>query len=301
MTYRRYNSHQKGQSLRMYNEARQLNEPEWLATEKIHGANVSFYTMDTGDVQISSRSRKLNGEDVNKFMKNGGVLQEVADRIKRNDIRDDFILYGEVYGNPVNKYNYCDDVRVVIFDIFDVTKQLYLSFDNVKLACGHLGLETPHVIFRGSFEDCMDQEREFMTYVGERRVKSEGFVVRRNSDKEYVGDEDYRLCFKVKAPEFAEQKFKAPKNPVKLAEDDQRLFDTVIQYVTEARVQAVASKDTYAKNEFNRFMMDVRNDVIEDLIDDGVITDKDELKPINKPLGAELANTVRPAWLSMQD
>lgn len=300
MTYRRYNSHQKGHSIRMYNEAQQLNEPEWLATEKIHGANVSFYTMDNGDVQISSRSRKLNGEDVNRFMKNGGVLQEVADRIK-TIAPAGHIFYGEVYGNPVNKYNYCDDVRVVIFDIYDTETKHYMSFDNMKFICDGLDLETPHVIFRGSFEDCMDQEREFMTYVGERRVKSEGFVVRRNSDKEYVGDEDYRLCFKVKAPEFAEQKFKAPKKPVKLAEDAQRLFDTVIQYVTEARVQAVASKDTYAKSEFNRFMMDARNDVIEDLIDDGVITDKDELKPINKPLGAELANTVRPTWLSMQD
>ena len=124
--------------------------------EKIHGSNLRFgYDSEKG-ILIGSRNRIVYNESNNAEQLGNTHYDSVPLLLEDLDLWDeiksrypDHMFYGEVYGNGVQKgIRYCNDKRIVIFDIKDDSDS-WLPWDDVVRICKNVGLETVPELYRG--------------------------------------------------------------------------------------------------------------------------------------------------------
>jgi Rnl2 family RNA ligase len=76
---------------------------EWIVSEKIHGANFSFWC-DGNEVKVASRTQFVDGtffncqSVINKY--HDGILKFHRERLEKGDL---LVIYGELYGKSVQK------------------------------------------------------------------------------------------------------------------------------------------------------------------------------------------------------
>jgi RNA ligase (TIGR02306 family) len=93
-------------------------------TEKIHGCNGKF-TCENGIMYAGSRTEWKRPDNENLWwyaLKNHPEIEEWCRG------HENFIVYGEVYGRVQSlRYGIDNDVRIVVFDIFDLTQGKFLD------------------------------------------------------------------------------------------------------------------------------------------------------------------------------
>ncbi|RLA03792.1 MAG: hypothetical protein DRQ47_04490 [Gammaproteobacteria bacterium] len=281
----------------------------YIAHEKIHGCNFSFWT-DGNEVRVASRGSFVDGTFY--------ACQSVIDRYAGNilHLKDEYLnkaeqiaVYGELYGPGIMKgvfYSERKDFRA--FDIkvdgeflpqmraklllaqCDIPQVPYVDlYDNVYDAVAANNIFTSKVSVMDAERDAPDPGLiKFCEYkAGEN--DAEGMVIQPLHDVLYTGN-GARVMIKNKNPKFAEKskakehKEHVPNPFVPIAE----------MYVNQNRLDAVMSKFGNAtQKDFGKIIGLMNKDVIEDMIRDDDLPEDwkkhDEFKLAGKGVGTAVS------------
>lgn len=251
-----------------------LDDGDWVATEKIHGSNYSFWS-DGNEVWTAKRTQVLHdpsifysANKVDKYKPNvKAIYRNLVDSgiIENEDI---MAIYGELFGgsffgtkDPTSKtvqsgMNYHPSTEFAAYDIMvkPIDGEAYcLSYLEMLDAVGDEIPLCPEV-GRGTLYDLLDLDNDFSSLVpamygltppdGEH-VQSEGFVIRPINGEKYV--KSGRCIIKSKNSKFNEKGGKAKSvgissEGLKLSEEECALYSSFSVYLNSARIQSVISK-----------------------------------------------------------
>lgn len=271
-------------------------DAEWVATPKIHGANLTYVLQAGHRLLIARRGGFVaEAEHFHGAHAIGAALKPAFDALQA--MHPDAVLrvYGEIYGGlydhpdvtvpegtvPVQKIPRVSYSPVTRFQCFDVkVNDEYLDFDAAREACAEAGIPFVPVHKRGAWEEVYawavdhrgDDIRVEETHGGPLPPPTtdnvgEGYVVRPAAK---ALDSRGRLSsarLKVKSAKFTE---KAPRAPGDVRRRGDRFsgVDAEFQrYVTAARVGSVLSKE----GDSGRVMSNVRglaDKVLQDAAED---------------------------------
>jgi Rnl2 family RNA ligase len=267
------------------------HKEEWLAMEKIHGANFSIIVCNNG-VSYCRRTDIL--KDNEGFFNYQTVVKpnekkyiEIFEYLKvEHENLVQIQIYGEIFGGKythaeVSKNTkvsqvqgeicYHPDVKFIIFDIsykkLDDEYITYISHDEVIDIAKKYDLMCSEILHRGSFDDLLKLNPLFETTVpslfGLPKINNnvaEGYVLKPNRNIFFKCGS--RVIIKHKNDVFKE---KNPEN--KTVERNQNSLDVdkkiMFSYLNENRLASVKSKLTDEENNNKEF-------VIAKLIDDAI-------------------------------
>ena len=152
------------------------NDIEWVATEKIHGANFSFYVKRVEDGELvvlcGKRNSIMDPVEYSKFFNSLEVFKKYEQAVKNVYLQLDnvewVIIYGELFGGAYNNIPkptpttkcvqsgiyYCPHNDFFAFDIR--TNNGYMDYDSCAEICKKVGLNSVKALFRGEFKDVMN-------------------------------------------------------------------------------------------------------------------------------------------------
>lgn len=273
-------------------------DEEWVATEKLHGANYAIYWDSRNDDIRSAKRTGFIGED--KFYNHEQADRVVYPKIKEIGCEQGYLIfYGELCGGNIQKgVDYSEEQRFVCFDIALVrdkepTRLDFFSYDEMIEVCDAIGIETAPLIKRGSFEDLLQLDNMFDSNYGS--FTAEGFVMKPNQSAwMYNGS---RMVIKSKNSKFSEKtkSDKKPKPPRKESESEKMYVNGVIDYINENRLNNVLSKiGEVDKSKTFMVMGLLVQDAIEDFDKDNELCFKDLDKPERKYINKRLQDVARP-------
>ncbi len=257
-----------------------LDKVEWVATEKCHGSNFSFWPID-GQVIPGKRSSLTDGS----FYGCQAVVEEMAPKILALGLT----VYGELFGHGIQKGVNYGKKRFAAFDIW--TGEGFVDYDEFVSLCDTHSIERCVEIARGSFDDLLAIDPAFPTRMSDCGATdiAEGFVMK--PIKAAMFGNGSRVILKKKSPNFSEQsKGSKPKIDMTLTENQQTLLDLASTYVTMAKLENVMSK--LNEPNFSEVLGEFTKDIFEEVSRDGVV-DHSTWKSISKPLGGLVAPLIR--------
>lgn len=234
---------------------------KWIVTEKVHGANFSFWVYkdsDSGKVDIKCAKRSGWIEEGEKFFDYKSVLEKYRPMLEnlRNDVLDDFVIYGELYGGNIQN-GMCYDLEqdFVAFDMRWINEDESLSLPLSKLTT--LTLENdfkipvvPLVGIYNSFEEALAVEESFTSKLiradfdgAEKHKEAEGVVIEPNAA--VYEPNGSRVYLKKKTNRFLEKGGKSNikhKSPVVLQESVKVKLEEALVFLNRNRFDSVVSK-----------------------------------------------------------
>jgi len=176
----------------------------WVATEKVDGTNIRvMYTVDPKPmVRFAGKS---DDSSVPTFLLRQLEVDLPVERFAEH-FDHDVCLYGEGYGNKIQKVGKLYDPDGVNFILFDVrVGDVWLERSNVEDIAAKLHIETVPEICRGSLWDCISFARVgFQSKVGD--CQAEGLVLR--PAVELFNRMGNRIITKIKHRDFPEDMVK---------------------------------------------------------------------------------------------
>lgn len=276
MEFRKYSSVENHYREKFIDKFREhgYNKEQYLITEKVHGANFSFW-YDGKEVKVASRSQFVDGTFYG--------CQEVIDRytpavmdlykfLKLNC--ETLVVYGELFGPKIQKgVKYSNEKDFVAFDIaidgyymaqaeaHDVIT--YSSgFNFVPLIDQVTGLDAALAVTNESTSIL-----GLLNGIDDANNIAEGIVIQL-AELGNVRFGDTRAIIKSKNEKWVE-KSKQPRKPKVGAKEDP-MIPVVEQYVNENRLNAVLSKmGEVTVKQFGEVIKVMGQDVIEDMVKDG--------------------------------
>ena len=278
----------------------------WMATEKIHGANFSFWC-DGVEVKVASRTQFVDGTFFNCQAVINRYSQGILDWCTRNNIQD-FVAYGELYGKGVQKEVEYGERDFRAFDIvIDGVVQDKLSAVSIAKHCGLL---FSPVIKVGSFKECLEIPNTFQSWLTpdefmDNENFAEGLVIE-PVNPAYLNNGS-RIYFKNKTEAFSEKKRQPKEKQVfELSEQESELMNSLLEYNTPQRVQNVLSKFGQVTNkDFGKILGLTTQDLLEEFTKETEVEPKvvaeDNWKQFSKLLQAEVSKVVRSEFLIKLD
>lgn len=280
----------------------------WMATEKLHGANFSFWC-DGTEVKVASRTQFVDGTFyncqavINKYSQ--GVLETFRTFYNEGDT---LVIYGELFGGNVQKeveYGEKD------FKGFDVTVngnplEKLKAFNIIRWA----GISTVPVIGTGTFAECLALSNTFKSTLTpesyEEDNTSEGLVIEPVEPNWF--NNGSRIYFKNKTEGFSEKKRKPKEHIVfELSDEESELMNELLTYNTTQRVSNVISKIGQVTNkDFGKILGLTTQDLLEEFTKETEQDPKqiaeDNWKAFLKLLQAEVGKEVRSQFvLALED
>jgi len=284
----------------------------YIAHEKIHGCNLSFWT-DGTEVKVASRSQFVDG----KFYS----MQEVIDRYKDNVLNlkeeyyptaDEIAIYGELYGPGIQAGVYYSERKD--FRGFDIkVDNTFLPPLRVKLLLAKCDIpQVPYINVYDNLYDALGENNVFDSKVqamdnsvGTGLVKfiefkegentAEGLVIQPMEKILYTGNGS-RVMIKSKNPKFAEKSKRKDRDSKEILPN---LFIPIAeQYVNQNRLDAVLSKfGEPTQKDFGKIIGLMSADVIADMIKDEDLPGRwkkhDVYKPAGKAVSIVVANFLK--------
>lgn len=281
------------------------DEGLWIATEKIHGANFSFWC-DGTEVKVASRTQFVDGTFYNCQAVINRYSQGILDWCKSKGVKD-FVVYGELFGDGIQKEVKYGEKDFVAFDV--VIDGKILDKHTAQSVADDCGLFFAPVLKVGTFKECMEVNNTFRSlltpddYEGENT--SEGLVIEPIEPAWFANGS--RIYFKNKTPAFSEKKREPKEKKVfELSDEETELMNLLLEYNTETRVSNVISKIGEITNkDFGRILGLTVQDLLEDFTKDTEREPKVEAennwKDFIKVLQAEVSKTVRAGFLKRLD
>lgn len=249
MEFRRFNSLENTYQQKLIDKVfyEGKNTGTWIATEKVHGANFSFWC-DGEQVLPASRSQFVDGT----FFNCQSVINKHSEDIlkyhkKHLEPGDVLVIYGELYGSNIQKeVFYGNERRFAGFEVV-VNGVIHDKARAIAEMKGGMGIDHAPLLHVGTFEECMAISEEFRSrltpedFDGENTA--EGVVIEPVVPT-YLNNGS-RIYFKNKSTAFREKKEKSHKTKQSFegfAPDVQEVFDELMAYATETRVRNVISK-----------------------------------------------------------
>ena len=309
--------HNVSDKLLMRYQCSKIDTRDWVALEKIHGANMSF-TLADGRI-IPARRNAFIGDD-RSFMTAGLCIDGVIEKIRNNRklFGSDIVrLYGELCGglypepsvlnfkdlSPVQREVYYSPIHH--FVLFDVkVNDKFLPHDEVAEIGTLLNLHIAPIIAEGPLEELLEISPVFHTKFPEtiglppiENNYAEGLVLKPRVPIFYKGGD--RVIIKHKNPAFAEKKARKKRvpQPINLSEDATKVLNTLSKYVTEQRLNNILSHgDNYSN--FGELQGAYMRDLLEEAFAEEGITpkqlDSKERKRVSKILFRSIADVIRP-------
>lgn len=313
-----------------------------VALEKIHGANFSWL-VTADNIRVVKRSGLVDELESfyghSRFYARYAPTIRALFNYLATEVENltQIQVFGEIFGghyhgnavvgakNVQSGMHYHPDTEFAAFDVKLTRKdgsQKYMSYVEMEDAFEDVNfmtvtpenrLKIAPLIAIGTLEELIKIDPLLHTLVpshfgvddGSPKTDAdigEGFVIRGYYKDYHVNGE--RVILKQKNERFKEKE-KAPNLKVvaDLAPEAQELLEKVASYINEARVQAVASKDTYDPKAFGKLQGDVVRDALEDFEkDEGIkATEHDQWGAIAKKVGAHAAQVIRPVWVNLFD
>jgi len=281
----------------------------YVVQEKVHGANLSFWTVD-GDCFVGAK-RSGDIEPNENFYNHHIVLESIKPILKRIwlDIKADFIdvnqmtIFGEILGGdyPHAQVEVNKKAQKVQKGIYYGPNNYFYGFDILLNTDTYLDVEKANsyfekhkllhakTLFKGTLEDCLKYPNDIDTTIPKALNLpqltpnvAEGVVIRPINNK--ILNNGVRVILKNKNDKWSENK--AYHNSIILQDKPSdkviKLQEALLTYVTENRLNNVLSKiGETSKNDFGRILGLFNKDVIEDFLKDyHHITDKMEKKEV---------------------
>lgn len=295
---------------------------EFIVQEKVHGANLSYWTQNGQEFYAAKRTAAIGSEE--RFFNYEEVLEVIQPGLTQiwKSLKatlgaelEQLTIFGEIIGgtypHPDVKQNaqaikvqkgihYSPHNHFYAFDIM-VNTTTYLNVDAANDLFKETGLLYAKTLFRGSIEDCLAYPNDFDSTVPEDLGLPsltpnivEGTIVRPAITR-YLGTGN-RIILKNKNERWSEKKRQAktarpaPVETGPVAE----MKAAILEYVTENRLNNVLSKlGAVTKKDFGRIMGLFNKDVVEDFSKDYEANlaelSKKECKTINKSIGVASA------------
>lgn len=274
----------------------------WVVTEKIHGANFSFWC-DGTEVKVASRTQFVDGTFYN--------CQAVINRYSENILNwcqgfgvKTFIVYGELFGGNIQKEVQYGEKDFAAFDVvIDGAVQDKQTAWRIAKECG---LNFVPVLFTGSFKECLEMSNTFKStltpegYEGENI--SEGLVIEPVEPAWFANGS--RVYFKNKTESFSEKNRQPKEKQVfELSEEQSVLMNELLNYNTEQRVSNVISKiGQITTKDFGKILgltvQDILEDFTKDTERDAKVEAEDNWKQFHKLLSAEVGKVVRKLFVT---
>ena len=299
----------------------------------VSNSNFSFWlNKEKTKFRCAKRSGYIGG--MGSFYNHDDVESDNKDKIfallDHVKPKDYVAVYGEIFGGNYphpdveqDKFSTSVQNRVWyspknLFFAFDlIVDGKFVGVDEANEAFEAAGLLYAKTLFRGTFEECMAFNPNFLTTIpaelGLPPIEdnfAEGTVIKPIKPK-FIPSSGGRVILKCKAEKFKEReqkkggKQKKAKPIIELSETGQVACDTVLEYVTENRLRSVLSKMGPVTNkDFGKILQGLVADVLEDYAkdyDDIKSLDKGDRKRIGKELNQNCAAVIRKNILNIID
>jgi len=279
----------------------------WMVTEKIHGANFSFWC-DGKEVKTASRTQFVDGTFyncqavINRYSQ--GVLETWSSVCKEGDI---LTIYGELFGGNIQKEVQYGEKDFKGFDVAinGEIQEKSTAFSIIRFA----SINTVPVLRTGTFAECMSVPNTFKSWLTpegfEGENTSEGLVIEPVFPQYF--NNGSRVYFKNKTVGFSEKSSTSKEKKVfALSEDESELMNEVLEYNTIQRVNNVLSKFGQVTNkDFGKILGLTMQDLLEEFSKETEKNPKliaeDNWKDFSKLLQAEVSKTVREQFVKLLD
>ena len=270
----------------------------WIATEKLHGANFSFWC-DGTEVKVASRTQFVDGT----FFNCQAVINEYSPKVLElfHNIPNNpkvITIYGELFGGNIQKEVEYGEKDFRAFD-------LVVDGEVVDKVKAQVVLETvanipfAPVVHIGTFTNCLALSNTFksaltpVSYLEENT--SEGLVIEPVIPTWF--NNGSRVYFKNKTESFSERQAK-PKQVFELSEEESNLLNEMLEFNTPQRVSNVISKIGVVTNkDFGKILGLTTQDILEDFTKeterDPKVEAQDNWKQFLKLLQNEVGKEVR--------
>jgi Rnl2 family RNA ligase len=272
------------------------NGEQWVVTEKVHGANLSFVT-DGTTVKMAKRTSVMETEKNRKAFYNSEPIFEkysplVLELFAQHELKDasTIVVYGELFGGwypgieqkkgsqKVQKgVSYCPQNEFYAFDL--LVDGEFVSYDLAVTLFDRLGFYHAAVLYRGTFDQVLAWSKAHYEDVStvpamfglpelDGNVR-EGHVLKPVTTR-YLDNGD-RVILKDKNDKFKE-KASIKGNVYKekpLSDEVKTALAEALAYVTEQRYDNVVSKiGTVTKKDTGRLIQLLFKDVLDEFYKD---------------------------------
>lgn len=235
-------------------------QDKWVVTEKVHGANFSFWVTkdDTGSINIKCAKRSGWIEEDEKFFNYKSVLEKYCPMLEklRGDVLSDFVVYGEIYGGNIqNGMCYTLEQDFVAFDMRWIEESGVLSVPLDKLTVLTLDKDyqipvVPLIGVYDTFEEALAVEESFISKLlrpdfdgKDVHKEAEGVVIEPNNP--VFEPNGSRVYLKKKTKRFLEKGGKPTikhKSPVVVQESVKNKLEEATVFLNRNRFDSVVSK-----------------------------------------------------------
>lgn len=242
----------------------------WMATEKLHGANFSFWC-DGTEVKVASRTQFVDGT----FYNCQAVINKYSDKVLQlwkelagyEGTEFILVIYGELFGGNVQKeveYGEKD------FRAFDVSvKGRVLDKGAANQLVGVVGgIPFAPILHVGTLAECLALSNTFKS-----TLTPEGYLEENNAEGLVIEpvepnwfNNGSRIYFKNKTEGFSEKKRKPKEHIVfELSDEESGLMNELLTYNTTQRVSNVISKIGQVTNkDFGKILGLTTQDLLEE-------------------------------------
>lgn len=281
---------------------------DWIATEKLHGCNLSFWC-DGAEVKVASRTQFVDGT----FYNCQAVINKYSDAVLNlfhvlTGDHKELVIYGELFGGNVQKEVEYGEKDFRAFDLtLDGIVQTKL---NQRAWCEGVGILSAPLIASGTFAECLALSNTFKSTLTpesyEEENTSEGLVIEPTVPTYF--NNGSRIYFKNKTEGFSEKKRKPKEHIVfELSDEESELMNELLTYNTTQRVSNVISKIGQVTNkDFGKILGLTTQDLLEEFTKETEQDPKqiaeDNWKAFLKLLQAEVGKEVRAQFvLALED
>jgi Rnl2 family RNA ligase len=310
-----------------YIVANGFSEGEWVAENKIHGANFSIW-FDGNTARFAKRSGFIGeGENFYNFRE---LEEDLTEKVKHlfnliSRTPSEIVVYGELFGGsyPDHKSNtkavqkgvyYTPDIAFHAFDLMIDGK--YCTVDVKNRYFEQAGITFCEPLFRGSFRDALEFNPVFEDPTHKKfglpsieGNMSEGVVLKPVSPAFFATGS--RVILKNKNPDFSEKK-NTKKNGNKetvvidVSDQAKEELQNILLFVTENRLRNVLSKIGEVTNkDFGRVIKDFNEDILEDYLKEYAQSyqelEHSEQKIITKTMNKSASKLLRDNFLNIID
>lgn len=342
---------------RVYELGIHKQEPIWYCFNKLDGSNLQCSIDEENKFIVGTRSNYLGRESEFQGYRRAMQSEDVENKIRQlkqmiydNFFKDfefkgvitlnDFCLtvYGELVGGMYRhpdvekvkgatkiqgRIDYHPDNKWIPFDILlrwkknDIEQTLLCPQDTVMKYCEKVGLPHEQIMFKGSFEECLNFPIDFIDTTGhdlwglpiiEKNI-SEGVVIKPNHAHYFPSGQ--RVIFKNKGTKFKERICKTKDQKVKdisLNELEQKYCNIYREYITESRMYSIFSKiEEINEKSFGKilglFMKDLYDDFEKEYgeethkLECELSVDDFNLSKVRKIIAKEVSDFIRPIFV----
>lgn len=303
MDFKKYNSLENAYRQKFINHCHELGVNQWVALEKIHGANFSFICDENMVVTPAKRTSVLNKTEHGTYDFYGcnPIVEKYTPEIQSlaNVIGGPIQVFGELYGEGVQKEVKYGKKDFIVFDIM-LKDGIFLDWPLVKDLCEIFDIPYAPELGRGSLEEMLSLSPEFTSKLCEDNA--EGIVIKPLVDNVLLGNGS-RPIIKNKSEAFSEKKQKPAKKPQKMPEEVVDIFNDFCQYLNQNRLNNVLSKigGDISQKDFGKIAGLLAQDAKAEFERDEYLIDPDYWKLISKAVGKEASSVVRKDWLNILD